>query len=151
MVKRTLFSSFLGFWIVAFFVVALSGCLGSKHTWRGSPVITEEVRVVPQEIYRRKDRLFVRVTVYNLSRVPLTVDRDGVTAQLANGEVLARSSGTTTQHRPYTIYPGETHSVYVDFRGEGVEDAGGANIFWTGALWDGSRQLQVPATPVRGR
>jgi hypothetical protein len=130
-------------------VTSLAGCMGAKERWRAAPVMTQEVRVVPQEIYRRKDRLFVRVTLWNLSMAPLTVDRDGVTAQLSNGAVLGRSSGLTTLHKPYTLPPGATQSIYVDFRDPAMEDAVAANIFWTGAVWDGARQIEVPPTPAR--
>jgi len=129
----------------------VTGCMGSKHAWRAQPIATEEVRVVPQEVYRRKNRLFVRATFYNLGSSWLTVDRDAVSCQLENGHVLARSAGTTTLHKPYSIPPGGVHSVYVDFKSEDIEDVGAAHVFWTGAVYDGARQVMIPATPVQGR
>lgn len=128
----------------------LPACMGSKHTWRATPVMTEEVRIIPQEIYRRKDRIFVRVTMTNLGQSMLTVDRDAVTLQLDNGRVLGRSSGMTTLHKPYDLPPGRSHSIYVDFKDEDIDaHARAANVFWTGAVFDGARQLQIPATPLQ--
>ncbi len=127
----------------------LSACLGAKQSWRATPIATAEVRIVPQEVYRRKDRLFVRVTITNLSQETLTVDRDAVTAQLDSGRVLARSSGMTTLHKPYELYPGQAHSIYVDFKdGDIDEHARAANVFWTGAVFAGARSVQIPATPL---
>src|SRR5688572_11875407 len=99
--------------------LALGGCLGSKQSWTAQPVATAEVRISPQEVYRRKDRLFVRVTFTNLTRENITVDRDGISLQLEGGRVLERSSGTTTLHHPYNLPPNAAHAIYVDFRDDG--------------------------------
>ncbi|AKU96299.1 hypothetical protein AKJ09_02963 [Labilithrix luteola] len=131
---------------------AMTGCLGSKHSWAAQPVATEETRIVPQEIYRRKNRLFVRVTFTNLSPSYLTVDRDAVTLQLDTGRILGRSSGTTSLHKPYELPPNASHSIYVDFKDEDIdEDRAAANVIWTGAVFDGARQVQVPSTQVYAR
>jgi hypothetical protein len=136
----------------ALFAPLLGGCIGSKHTWRAMPVATEEVRVSPQEVYRRKNRLFVRVTMTNLSPSWLTVDRDAVSLQLDSGAVLGRSSGMTSRHKPYEIAPGRSHSIYVDFMDEDIDEhARAGHVFWNGAVFDGARQVAIPPTPVRAR
>lgn len=131
---------------------AMTGCMGSKHAWAAQPVATEETRVIPQEIYRRKNRLFVRVTFTNLSQSYLTVDRDAVTLQLDSGRILGRSAGMTSLHKPYELPPNASHSIYVDFKDDDIdEDRAAANVIWTGAIFDGARQIQVPPTPVYAR
>ena len=137
---------------ILLFVVALGGCLGAKQTWSAQPVATAEVRITPQEIYRRKDRLFVRVTVTNLTTENLTVDRDAMSLQLEGGRVLGRSSGMTTLHHPYNLPPNAAHSIYVDFKDDGIDEATrSANVIWKGAVFAGARELAIPATPVRAR
>lgn len=143
---------FRRFWlllVVLSAVTSLTGCLGAKHAWRAEPVVTEEVRVLPLEAYRRKNRLFVRVTLFNLTKVPLIVSRDSVRAQLDTGTVLDRSVGITSLHKPYTVQPGAAQRIDIDFRNDAILMAGAANVFWTGAVFDGARQLMIPATPVR--
>jgi hypothetical protein len=132
--------------------VVLGGCLGSKQTWTAQPVATAEVRIAPQEVYRRKDRIFVRVTLTNLTKENITVDRDGVSLQLEGGRVLGRSSGMTTQHHPYTVVPNGAHSVYVDFRDDGIDEGtNAANVVWKGAVYAGARELAIPPTPILAR
>lgn len=132
--------------------LTLGGCLGAKEGWSAQPIATAEVRITPQEVYRRKDRLFVRVTFTNLTQENVTVDRDGISLQLDGGVLLARSSGTTTQHHPYTVPPNGAHAVYVDFRDEAIDEAlGGANVVWKGAVFAGKREIVIPPTPVRAR
>lgn len=138
----------------ALVLTTLSGCLGAKHPWRADSVTTEEVRILPKEIYQRKNRLFVRVTVFNLGANPITVVRDSVKAQLMNGPnqpgpILDRSVGMTSTHMIYTIPPGGNHAVDVDFKNDAILNYGAANVFWTGAVFDGARQLMIPATPVQ--
>ena len=130
----------------------LAGCLGTKYAWSSAPIATSEVRIVPQEVYRRKDRLFVRVTLTNLSSSTLTVDRDAMTLQLDTGRILGRSVGMTSLHKPYSLPPGAAHSIYVDFKDDDIhEDRGSANVIWSGAVFDGGREVQIPPTPLRAR
>lgn len=132
--------------------LAVGGCLGSKQTWSAQPVATAEVRITPQEVYRRKDRLFVRVTVTNLTQENITVDRDAISLQLEGGRVLERSSGMTTQHHPYTLAPSAAHSIYVDFKDDGIDEAtSAANVIWKGSAFAGARELAIPPTPVQAR
>src|SRR3954471_24337045 len=132
--------------------VLLGGCLGSKQNWSAQPVATAEVRISPQEVYRRKNRVFVRVTLTNLTHENITVDRDGVSLDLGGGRVLGRSSGMTTQHHPYTVPPNGAHSVYVDFMDDGIDEGtAGANVVWRGAVFAGARELAIPPTPVQAR
>ena len=120
--------------------------MGSKHAWIGTPVVTEEVRIVPQDIYRRKNRLYVRVTMWNLGKSPVVVDRDQVQVQLVGGRVLERSGRS---RKVYTVQPGSAQSLYVDFKDDALDGGGAAQVFWTGAVFDGGRQLLIPATDVR--
>ena len=140
------------FFLTLFFVVVMCGCLGSKQGWSAQPVSTAEARIVSQEVYRRKNRLFVRVTYTNLTRETVSVDRDSVQLQMPGGRILGRSSGMTTQHHPYNLHPNEAHSIYVDFMDDDInEDLDAANVLWKGAVFAGARELVIPPTPVRAR
>ncbi|MDB4943366.1 MAG: hypothetical protein JWP97_2900 [Labilithrix sp.] len=133
-------------------LTSLTGCLGAKQSWTAQPVATAEARIAPQEVYRRKNRLFVRVTYTNLSNENVTIDRDAVSLQLASGRVAGRSSGTFTQHHPYTLPPNAAHSIYVDFQDEEIADGmqSGA-VLWNGAIFAGAREVHLPPTPVTAR
>ncbi len=135
--------------LVAVAFTSLSGCLGAKHPWSAGTVLTEEVRVIPQEVYRRKNRLYVRVAFVNLGQVPLLISRDLVKAQLNTGALLDRSTGLTSTHKAYTLQPGGTQDVYVDFKHDAILNASSAYVFWTGAVFDGAREVPIPATPVQ--
>jgi hypothetical protein len=125
------------------------GC-GSKTYWRAEPVVTSEVRIAPQEVYLSKNRLFVRVTVVNLTQETVIVSRDLVTLQLGGGRVVSRSSGMTTQHQAYSLNPGASRAVYIDFKDDELMDAvNSANVVWKGAIRAGSREIEVPPTPVQ--
>ena len=142
----------LAFILLASLAVVVGGCLGSKQAWTAQPVATAEVRISPQEVYRRKDRLFVRVTFTNLTKENVTVDRDGISLQLEGGRILGRSSGMTTLHHPYNVPPNAAHSIYVDFKDEEIDEATtSANILWKGAVFAGAREIAIPPTPVRAR
>jgi hypothetical protein len=145
---RRIVLSILGALLLAF----VTGCLGAKQTWSAQPVSTAEVRITPQEVYRRKDRLFVRATVTNLTNENITIDRDGISLQLEGGPLLGRSTGMTTLHNVYTLPPNAAHSVYVDFRDELIDEStAGASVVWRGAVHAGRRELAIPPTPVRAR
>ncbi len=138
--------------VVLSLLAVLTGCLGAKQSWSAQPVATAEVRISPQEVYRRKDRLFVRVTFTNLTGENMTVDRDGISLQLEGGPLLGRSSGMTTLHKPYNVAPNQAHSIYVDFKDDGIDEAtSAANVIWKGAVFAGAREVAVPPTPVRAR
>lgn len=136
---------------VAVAALASTGCIGAKHTWRAQMVTSPEARISPQEVYRRKDRLFVRVTYTNLSTETVTVDRDALQLQLANGRLLGRSTGMTSTHPIYSIPPNGAHSIYVDFRDEVLEEEHSAALVWKSAVFAGSRELAIPYTPVTAR
>lgn len=121
----------------------VTGC-GSRHAWIAQPVATEEVRIVPQDVYRRNNRLYVRVTLWNLGRSPLVVARENVQVQLATGRVVGVASRKT-----YTVEPGASQAVFVDFKDDDIKDATIAQVFWTGAVFDGDRVVMIPATSVR--
>ena len=134
---------------IALGALFVSGCAG-KYPWRAEAVVTPEVRIAPQEVFLRKDRLFVKVIIVNLTKEPLIVSRDLVTLQIGSGRTLSRSSGLTTQHQAYTLNPGASHDVNIDFKDDILTDGvNSANIVWKGALRAGSRELEVPPTPVQ--
>lgn len=128
-----------------------SGCLGSKQPWSATMVASPEARITPQEVYRRKDRLFIRVTYTNLSSETVTITRDALSLQLSSGRVLPRSVGMTSRHGAYTLPPNGARAVFVDFRDDEIETAQSANLLWNGAVFAGAREIQVPPTPVSAR
>ena len=79
-----------------------------------------QVNVDPYRVYVRGPRIYVETNVSNHGMQPILVSRDAWALRLASGEVLGRSSGVTSTHAPYTIQPGETRRVFVDFMKEGV-------------------------------
>jgi hypothetical protein len=73
------------------------------------------VQVRTFDAYARGDRIYVKTVIVNVSPQPIIIDRDGFALRLPGGEVLPRSSGTTTQHKPYPLAPGQGRDVFVDF------------------------------------
>ncbi len=72
--------------------------------------------------------------------------------KLDSGRILGRTSGTTSLHKPYELPPNGSHSIYVDFKDDDIdEERAAATVIWTGAVFDGPRQVQVPPTPVYAR
>jgi hypothetical protein len=135
----------LGVGLVA---ITSAGCLGAKESWRTQTVTSAEARVTPQEIYRRKDRLYVRVNYTNLGAEPVTIDRDAMTLQLANGRTIPRSTGTTTTHTIYTLPPNGAHAVFVDFKDDAIERERSATVLWKGAVFAGKREVEIAPTVV---
>lgn len=144
-------SVFVSVVVVPLAAFSSAGCLGSKQTWRSQTVTSAEARISPLEVYRRKDRLFIRVTYTNLSNEMVTVDRDALQLQLENGRLLGRSTGTTSTHATYSIPPNGAHSIYVDFRDDDLEYERNAALVWKSAVFAGSREVMVPYTPVTAR
>lgn len=107
--------------LVATISMFASGCLGSKHAWHAQTVSGAEARVSRQELYRRTDRLFVRVTYTKMWTETVTIDRDAMTLQLATGRVLGRSAGMTSTHATYTLLANGARSIFVDFRDDDLE------------------------------
>lgn len=137
--------------VLAALSLATPACLGAKENWQAQTITSADVRVSPVEVYRRKDRLFVRVTYTNLSPETVTVDRDAMTLQLANGRVIPRSLGSTTTHTVYTVPPNGAHAVFVDFRDGELETEHAATVLWNDAVHAGARKIDVPPTPVTVR
>ena len=125
--------------VLAAVSLATPACLGAKESWQALT------------IYRRKDRLFVRVTYTNLTPETVTVDRDAMTLQLPNGRVVPRSLGSTTTHTVYTVPPNGAHAVFIDFRDDELEKAHSATVLWNDAVHAGTREIAVPPTPVTVR
>lgn len=74
------------------------------------------VQVAFQDAWVADDIFKVKMFVTNLSQAFLNVDRDGFALRLPDGRVLRRAIGTFTTHNIYTIPPGASHEVFVDFR-----------------------------------
>jgi len=119
--------------------------MGAKHAWSPTPVATPHVRIDPQQIFRQKNRIFVRVTFTNLTSNMLVVDRDAVTLQLYTGQVLRRSSGSTTRHEPYVIAAHASHPVWVDFKDDSILNSTSARVLWSEAVRDmAGHAIQIP-------
>jgi len=137
--------------VLAAVSLATPACLGAKESWQALTITNADLRVAPVEVYRRKDRLFVRVTYTNLTPETVTVDRDAMTLQLPNGRVVPRSLGSTTTHTVYTVPPNGAHAVFIDFRDDELEKAHSATVLWNDAVHAGTREIAVPPTPVTVR
>ncbi|MCL2723868.1 MAG: hypothetical protein FWD69_05465 [Polyangiaceae bacterium] len=128
---------------------AVVGCLGSKQAWTpGEPVVTSDVCIVLQHVFRRKNRLFVRMVMMNLTSSALTVHRDALTLRLNTGRTLQRSSGMTTTHKPYDLAPGASREVWVDFRSDDIPKGTSAQLLWKDAVFAGTRAVEIPDTPI---
>ena len=127
----------------------LCGCMGARHAWAPQPVATPQVRIDPQEIYRQKNRLWVRVTFTNLTSNMLIVNRDAVYLQLDTGQILGRSSGSTTRHEPYAVAAHSSHRVWVDFKDRAIIDSTSARILWKDAVRDvAGHAIHIPPMQV---
>ena len=135
-------------------VVALSfssfACGGHKEYLHAQTVTSPDVVVTPIEIWIGGKKLWVRFSVQNNSKGILVVNRDAMTAHLANGQTVNRASGTYTQHGPTMIAPGSFHPVYVEFQEEGFSwhDVGGAQIDLTNAVMRDGQPVAVPPLVV---
>lgn len=83
--------------------------------WSANQVANDRVRITPGEISVSRDRLYVKMTLVNTSNDTLVVERDAVMLKLPDGRAVRRSTGITSTHKPYTVSPGGTQSVQVDF------------------------------------
>jgi hypothetical protein len=98
-------------------LVALSQPACGSRVYLSAPqaTLSNTLQVRPFDAYARGDRIFVKMIVTNISPQPIVLDRDGFALRLPNGEVIPRGSGTTTQHKPYPLAPGQGRDVFVDF------------------------------------
>jgi len=106
-------------WPAVWTLVALCFALLSAGCTRDVPLYAPAttvgglfVRVSEAEI--DGDRVRVKMTVQNATSDTVHVDRDGMALRLPNGRILPRDGG---RHSVYTLAPGESHDVHVDFRG----------------------------------
>lgn len=101
-------------------LIVASGC-GRKRPMYARPAqLAGQVNVDPYRVYVRGPRIYVETNVSNHGMQPIVVSRDAWALRLPSGEVLDRSTGVTSTHTPYTIQPGETRRVFVDFMKEGI-------------------------------
>lgn len=129
---------------------ALAGCGGGKIPLRAQTVDSADVHVTPMEVYIGGKKLWVRITVQNLSKGTLIVQRDAMTAHLPNGQTLTRAMGSYTMHEPYVLPPGAMHPVYVEFEEQGFKwkDMPSAQIDFTGAVTRDGQPVAVPPFTV---
>ena len=132
------------------FALALSlssvACGGHKEYLHAQAVTSPDITVTPLEIWIGGKKLWVRLNVANNSKGTVIVNRDAVTAHLANGQTVARASGTYTQHEPYVIMPGSFHPVYVEFSEQGFNwhAVGAVQIDFTNAIMKDGQPVAVP-------
>jgi hypothetical protein len=103
--------------LVATAAAASAGChhSGPRTAWSASQVSSAEVRITPSDVSVSRDRLYVKTTLVNTSVSTLTVERDAVLLKLPDGRAVRRSTGITSTHKPYTVAPGASQNVWVDF------------------------------------
>ncbi len=145
------FSHVLFFLLVALsFPLAAAGC-SHKEYLAAQAIATPDVTVTPLEIWIGGKKLWVRLSVQNNAKSAIIVNRDAMTAHLANGQTVTRASGAYTQHEPYVIVPGSAHPVFVEFEEQGFawRDVGGAQIDFTNAITKDSQPVSVPLLVVR--
>lgn len=97
---------------------ALGGCASKIFLSGAEGVVGDTLLVRVKDAWVTGERVYVRTWMKNQTDEVVTIDRDGMQLRLADGTVLDRSSGKTTQHTPYSLSPGMGHDVYVDFRGD---------------------------------
>lgn len=116
--------------LLAVMLLALvAGCSKRVALYGAATTLPSGVHVRVHEAYVSGDRIFVKMWMMNTTAQSMTIDRDGMSLKLPGGQVLGRSVGMTTQHRPYVVAPGQGHDVFVDFRSEaGFEGLSGANV-----------------------
>jgi predicted small lipoprotein YifL len=102
--------------VLLFAALLLPACGSRVPLYAPQATLASVVQVRTFEAFAHGDRIFVKTVITNISGQPIVIDRDGFALKLPGGEVLPRSSGTTTQHKPYMLAPGEPHEVFVDFR-----------------------------------
>lgn len=110
------------------------------------------LRITPGEIRVRGDRLFVKTTLINTSDKTLVVERDAIRIKLADGRTFRRSTGVTSTHKPYTVAPNATQSVWFDFLPAEDFDwstVGSAEIDFSEAVHVGSDAVPVPPIVLR--
>jgi hypothetical protein len=98
-------------------LLALSQPACGSRVYLSAPqaTLSSTLQVRTFDAYAKGDRIFVKMIVTNVSPQPIVLDRDGFALKLPSGEILPRSSGSTTQHKPYPLAPGEGRDVFVDF------------------------------------
>lgn len=110
------------------FALLLAACVRASF-FAPPATLAGTLQVRTFEAFARDDRFYVKTVITNVGPQPVIIDRDGFALRLPNGQVLPRSSGTTTQHKPYALAPGQSHEVFVDFRaGYAIDNIPGATL-----------------------
>lgn len=120
---------------LALLVLSLGGC-GRKTPLYAQPAqLYGDVHIDPYRVYVKGTRIYFETHVTNRGLEPIVIRRDAWMLRLSSGEMLQRSSGVTSTHAPYTIQPGETRRVFVDFRkdeGKLADEADGGALVVAG-------------------
>jgi hypothetical protein len=115
--------------ILSTLALACAACSSRVPLYAPVATLANTLQVRTFDAYARKDRIFVKTVITNVSAQPVVIDRDGFALRLPDGEVLPRGSGTTTQHTPYPLAPGAGRDVFVDFHAaHELDHIGGATI-----------------------
>jgi hypothetical protein len=110
-----------------------AGCGKHVQLYAMAPTLSASVQVRLKEADISGDRVYVKMYMTNTSGDVLHIDRDGMSLRLPNGQVLPRSVGKTTMHKPYDVPPGQGHDVFVDFRADhDLADINGATVILGG-------------------
>ena len=125
-------------------LLALSTGCHRQQSYASSPLLGSPIRIVVGHAYTDKERLYVEANVTNVSDRPMTIDRGGVELALDNGQVIGRSFASAKT--AYTIEPGATRPVRVDFRGQDVKwrNVKHARLEWSNAVSIEGRQVLIP-------
>jgi predicted small lipoprotein YifL len=134
--------------------LAAAACGARVPLYAPQAVLASAVQVRTFDAYAVGDRIYARTIVVNLSPQPIIVDRDGFALKLPSGEELPRSSGTTTQHRPYPLAPGQGREVFVDFHATHGLEATPSALLVVGGITFGADPVprvvgEIPLSPVR--
>lgn len=147
-------AALLSFVVLAAAASTSIGCRRSganDSAWSASQVANEHVRITPGQISVSRDRLYVKMTLINTTRDTLIVERDAVMLKLPDGRAVRRSTGITSLHKPYTVAPGATQSVHVDFLPAESFDwstVASAEIDFSQAIHVGASAVPVPPLVV---
>jgi hypothetical protein len=102
---------------------AALGCgpsLPDKIVFAGqSATLQSGAQVNFKDVYTKDDQFVVKLWMTNLSQAFMMIDRNGFALRLSDGRVLRRAVGITTTHYLFTLPPGGSHDVNVDFRDPG--------------------------------
>jgi hypothetical protein len=98
--------------------LGVSGCGPRRDLIAEPQIVGNTIYVKVKEAYIMGGRVWVKTWMKNQTKQSIIIDRDGMQLRLDDGEVLERSSGSTTQHTPYQVAAGIGRDVHVDFQAD---------------------------------